>query len=339
MEPELALPGPKAKQATSLFENLHWLAREFGDERLGFLTLTFSDGVKNRKEASRRFNIAMTAKLRARYRCGVSVAERTKRGVIHFHLIVVCAGDIKTGIDHDAVFPSAGRGDYSTAPAALRAEWQWLRENLSKYGFGRHQMQPMKSNAEALARYVGKYIRKSWEARTPDDCGARLVNYFGSWSKNSPRKLSPPWSARHGGLSPRARAWRECMKQIECSCRLQSEPLPIEMKTDCGTKWAWHMTKKIRGLKFFVRGDAVLREALETHNAEADAIGERTRNVWEWKAAWFKFRPESEFALHKTRLENQNARRLAAREKLKWLALVESVREFTASTHRASVGG
>jgi len=340
------LPGPKRKQAEALFQNIRWLADTFGPETIGFLTLTFAKPVHKRAVASRRFNSVLN-RLRERYRCGVAVSERHKSGAIHFHLVVTVGRDIRTGIDHAAVFPTRARGgegnkrraDYTTAPPALRAEWHWLRANLKKYGFGRHQLQPMRHNTEALARYVGKYISKSWEARTDDDKGARLLNYFGKWSKKIPRRTAPPWSSRHGGLSPRARAWRQCVKQIEIACSLQNRPLPVhDMKSECGKSWALAFTKTIRATTFFVptRRDDELRQAMTEHNTEAtEEFGAQARGIWQRSAEWF-FRDdeaESDLALHKVRLDNQTARRLAAREKLKVLALVESMQDFKPARH------
>lgn len=342
------LPGPKKKQAEALFRNVLWLADTFGSETIGFLTLTFPERIKNRAVASRKFNSVLN-RLRERYRCGVSVSERHKSGAIHFHLVVATGKDIRGEVDFSAAFPSseqlraAGEGnkrrpDYSTVQPQLRAEWHWLRVNLKRYGFGRHQLQPMRKNAEALARYVGKYISKGWTARTPDDKGARLVNYFGIWSAKNLRRASPPWSARHGGLTPRARAWRECCRQIEIACRLQGRPLPLhDLKSECGKRWAIAFTRTIRATKFFLptKRDADLIQAMTDSNAEAEAeFGAQCRGIWQRSAEWFFNQPESEIELHKTRLENQNARRLASREKLKRLALVESMRQFGATDER-----
>jgi hypothetical protein len=120
------------------------------------------------------------------------------------------------------------------------------------------------------------------------------------------------------------------MKQIELACALQGRPLDSgNMTTECGPKWAIHKTRQIQAIEFFVRGDAKLREAMTQHNAEAHALGGGTRGIWQWRAEWFRWAPDDDdLALHHIRLENQKARRAAAREKLKHLALVESMRGF-----------
>jgi len=213
---KVEMPGSKRKQAAVLVENIEWMAKKFGPDTIGFLTLTFADGVNENREANRRFNSVLN-RLRERYRCGVVVVERHKSKAIHFHLVVATGVDIRSGIDHAAVFPARGsagqgrraRGDYRTAPPALKAEWAWLREHLAAYGFGRHELQPMRGEPEALADYMGKYIGKSWNERTEDDKGARMVRYFGRWTDKevNPVTGKSPAPRPHGqlasGRSPR----------------------------------------------------------------------------------------------------------------------------------------
>ena len=72
--------------------------------------------------------------------------------------------------------------DYSTANDAIKREWAFWRRKAKLYGFGRHNLQPMRRNGEALGRYLGEYLRKDWEHRLREDKGARCVRYFGHWS-------------------------------------------------------------------------------------------------------------------------------------------------------------
>lgn len=210
-----SLPGPKKRQAEALFQNIAYMVKTWGENRIGFLTLTVGDFVDDpehedgrrfvhvteRKEASRRFNSLLTHWIKRRYRCGVVVVERHKNKGIHFHLVVVTHDDIKSGIDFDACFPARVNGktvkrpDYRTAPSALRREWELWRERAECYGFGRANLQPMRENAEALGRYVAKYISKSWQERTEDDKGARGVRYFGNWAA---RDAFEPWEPKRG---------------------------------------------------------------------------------------------------------------------------------------------
>lgn len=327
-----SLPGPRRKQAEALTQNILWLARTFGAERIGFLTLTFADDCKSRAEASRRFNSALTNAIRRRYKCGVVVSERTKRGVIHFHLVVPTGADIRTGINFAECFPKSGRGNYRSAPEALRAEWAWLRENLHRYGFGRHQLQPMREVPEALAVYVGKYISKSWNERTDDDKGARLVRYFGRWTVGN-AKCSPPWTARHGVLSPQARAWRECMKQVGLATKLAGiEITPQNARVAMGRRWAWNVTKRIRATEFFLPRSAhpsALKGLAEHHTAVAREHGSAARHIGHRPPEyWFHdWRDSEELPSHIHAGRKENAARIAEdnarREKVE--SLLESI--------------
>ena len=75
--------------------------------------------------------------------------------------------DIRTGVD----FTQFALGRYSSAPPYLRAVWRELRIKCKAYGFGRHELLPIKSNADAMAQYIGKYISKHLGSRKDEDKG------------------------------------------------------------------------------------------------------------------------------------------------------------------------
>lgn len=161
------------KSASCLAWNVEYFCEKFGIENLGFLTLTFRDHVLDRREAQKRFNSLATHVLRGRYRHYIRVMERQKSGRIHYHLLVVLDADIRTGFD----FTACAEGDYRSANKRLRDEWFFWRKTAPMYRFGRTELLPIKSNSEGIARYVGKYIGKHFEARQIQDKGARLVEY------------------------------------------------------------------------------------------------------------------------------------------------------------------
>lgn len=163
------------KSASALAWNVQALVERHGIERVGFLTLTFADHVLCPKEAQRRFNSLATHVLRSRYVDHIRVSERQKSGRLHYHLLVVMpAGiDIRTGAD----FESFSLGDYRSAPKALRSEWSFWRATAKRFRFGRTELLPVRSTAEGIARYVGKYISKGVANRTEMDHGVRLVEY------------------------------------------------------------------------------------------------------------------------------------------------------------------
>lgn len=162
-----------SKTAFVLRESVRKMVEQVGVERVGFLTLTFPDYLTCPKEAQRRFNSIATHVLRPRYRDYIAVFERCKSGAIHYHILVTLPHDIKTGFDHKAVV----KRDYTSASAYLRAEWIFWREisKNKKYGFGRHELMPIKTNATGISNYVAKYISKHLEARLPEDKGVKLV--------------------------------------------------------------------------------------------------------------------------------------------------------------------
>lgn len=176
-----ALVGPRKKVALALSWNVASMCKTWGIERVGFLTLTFADHVTDSREAQRRFNSLATHILRKRYPAHIAVMERQASGRIHYHLLVVLAEDIRTGVDFDelARFKELGRKAYRSAPKALAREWAFWRKTSKAYGFGRTELLPIKSDADAMGQYVGKYIAKGQAFRTEDDKGVRLVRYSG----------------------------------------------------------------------------------------------------------------------------------------------------------------
>ncbi len=236
------LPSNVRKGEFVLKTEVKELARIYGIERLGFFTLTFADHVIDRKEASRRFNSLLTGVLKKRYPTGIKVMERQKSGRIHFHCVVALDRDIRTGFD----FPAAARGHYGSANAALRSEWAFWRETCKKYGFGRHELMPVKSNALGLAKYVGKYLGKHFQVRNLDDKGARLVGYWGYKASSLTRSASCRFSWAKGG----AFKWRSNLQMID---RIAQAVCPIystrgadglaRLRYYWGKKWAWEFMK------------------------------------------------------------------------------------------------
>lgn len=306
-EEQKPLPGPRKKQADTLTKNIAWLATTFGNERIGFLTLTLGDmdaggryrNLRDRKEAQRRFRSLLTNVIAKRYLCGVIVTERHRNGGLHFHLAVVCADDIHGQIDFAACFPPKdARGkpqykpDYATANAAIKREWAFWRCIAKLYGFGRHQLQPMRANGEALGRYLAAYLSQDWEHRLPEDKGARCVRYFGHWSTapriTGKRPTSPPNDSRFGWMHPRSRAWREMVKQVVIVLKYKGAKIDEHnIKDIIGPKWAWKMGKLFAAVRFEVGDwqDAALRLAIEEQNQKVQLSwlsggGDPTRSCW-----------------------------------------------------------
>ncbi len=187
------------------------MAQKYGIERLGFFTITYPDTV-TAKEASRRFNVLNAGVISERYADWLAVYERgTKSKLPHFHLLVVVPDDIRTGADFEAF----SRGDYSSGNAALKAEWTFWRSvvnyngkrwNTARYpDIGRTEIYPIKSTADGIRKYVGKYIEKHMESRLPEDKGVRLLRT----SKGVNRM-----TVNFAWVSPRAAIFREKLAQF-----------------------------------------------------------------------------------------------------------------------------
>ena len=306
-EEKSPLPGPRKKQADALTENIKWMAQTFGKEHIGFFSLTLGDkdaggryrNLRDRKEAQRRFHSLLTNVIAKRYRCGITITERHRNGGLHFHIGGVCMEDIRGQMDFAACFPPKDangkpmyKPDYSSANDAIKREWAFWRKVAKKYGFGRHQLQPMRENGEAMGRYLGKYLSKDWANRLPEDKGARCVRYFGHWSTvakaQGERRIAAPNCGRFGWMTPRARAWREMVVQVIIVLKYKGAKISEENITEViGPKWAWKMGKLFEAVRFEVGEwqDEAVRAAIEEQNLKVQVSwlsggGDPARSCW-----------------------------------------------------------
>lgn len=216
------------------------MAERHGLERLGFLTVTPPDHVTDRAEWQRRWNSLATHVLRPRYRDWMRVVERMKSGRIHAHCLVALEVDIRTGFD----FAAVRVGDYGSASPELRAEWRYLRTTLPRYGFGRHELLPIRDTSSAIAGYVGKYIGKHLQGRKESDKGWRLVAY-GSPARVARTRFS--W-ATEGGAAWRA-GCRALAGMVEASRGLRPGSLTSEgLGYVLGPRWSYEWRDTIRAL-------------------------------------------------------------------------------------------
>jgi hypothetical protein len=217
------------KTAFALKENVTRMCATYGIERIGFLTLTFPDHVTCAREAGRRLNSLRSHVLRERYVESIAVLERMKSRRIHFHLLVVLPIDIRTGFDYKAV----AQEDYRSANPFLRGEWEFWRETAEKYGFGRTELMPVKSDQEVLGKYVGKYIAKHIEQRESPDKGVRLVRY-----STGARRVG----CRFSFVSVGSWLWRAKLGAFADS---HGVPDFERMRAIFGSSWAYHLREEI----------------------------------------------------------------------------------------------
>tara|TARA_B110001450_G_C17586987_1_gene467349 strand:+ start:271 stop:1164 length:894 start_codon:yes stop_codon:yes gene_type:complete len=196
----------------------------------GFLTLTFPITLRDPKLAQKRLHSFMTNVLTPRYKNHISVFERQESGSIHYHFLISLAQDIKTGIN----FEQLEKRNYKTANKYLKAEWKFLREIAPNYGFGRTELLPVKTNEQAMAKYIGKYIAKHVEVREYQDKGIKLVRYSdGARIGNN----------RFNFISEGSKLWRQKLRQfavvVEDHVPHAIINSPLDFKKYLGPSWAY----------------------------------------------------------------------------------------------------
>jgi len=289
------LTGSQRKTAHALELNVARLIREAGIETVGFLTLTVGDDsadgfrqVWDAAEASRRIDSLARRVLRGLFSRWVVVTERHKSGAIHFHLIGALASrrDILTGYDHAA----CEAGDYSSVSSYLRDLWSMLRRVLPDYGFGRAELTPIKSNGEAVSRYVSKYVEKNLFNRIADDKGKKLVRY-GGWRGSHCRSNDICWT------SERAVEWR---KNAETLAGCIGNAMGVQGRKEVGNwfgpRWAFRLSR-------------VMQTAADASNLPED---EWRQHLLRWTSAeviyhdwqrWESYEEWAEYASEKEAIE------------------------------------
>jgi len=223
------------------------MIRRNGIEHCVFGTLTFDDNhapgtphpAFDPKEASRRFHSLATHILDRDYFAWKRVLERGARtGRLHYHPLLVGDADYRTGVDFDAFL----KGDYRTAPPALRDLWAYWGNQRKhgiavEYGFGpRVGFEPVRTCGEVLGKYVAKYIAKHIGNRRYEDKGARMVG----GSKNS------SYSSRDFSWnSPRAQLWR---RKIALVAKVIGYTSTGDFAKRFGPHWAYYLCGSIMGV-------------------------------------------------------------------------------------------
>lgn len=230
------------KTAFVLEQNVAKLFRDYPIERIGFMTITFPKSVVTPKEASRRFNSFRTHYLRDCADVYIKVTEPHKDKRPHYHLLVVLPSDIHTGFDW--VSFEAAKLEYqrngkslafrdftkvysASATKYLRRFWSSSRRAAKAYKLGRTEILPIKSEAEAAVRYVGKYIEKGSVHRTGVWKGVRLV----SCSRSLERAANCRFSWANSG-----KKWRSYVSEVASILNINDLS---EFSLRYGAKWAY----------------------------------------------------------------------------------------------------
>lgn len=232
-----------AKKAESLSLNVHRMVELYGIERVAFVTLTFRQNLRCFRTAQKRFNSLASNVLRDEFQASICAVHRQRRGAIHYHLIVATKEDIRTGFDFEswrellALTELFGRDHprcdllaqrvFRSANPALRAIWSMFRSAGPRFGFGRIETYPVRSNSEAVARYVGSYVRVGAENRELRDKGMRTIRY----SLPGGQRVA---TARFSWVDGPGRDWRR-------GCALFSALTGVtDFQAEWGSRWARH---------------------------------------------------------------------------------------------------
>lgn len=235
----------QAKVAFALKENIRLLAEIYGVERLGFLTLSFPQKVYCIKQAGKVYEAFRHEVISKRYVEYVAVPERHKDGGIHFHVIVVAKFNLREPAPgfRELDYAAIKLRDYSSVGPRLKREWAYLRRKCQAYGFGRHELMPVRTTAGAVAAYVGKYIAKNIGARKQEDRGARLVRY----SRGTAR-----YSCRFAWNSIGAFLWRKKIELLVRVTRARTGEGEHCFAKWFGVRWAYKILPVVNMLKLDV---------------------------------------------------------------------------------------
>jgi len=228
------------KSAFALSDNVNRFIEAHTLENCAFLTLTFKENIIDHNEASRRFHSLNTHFLSRFYGEWIWARERQVRGAWHYHMIIQCKGDIRTGFDwveYLSWLTDREKGKKRrllTGGKLIRSLWELNRTSMKNYGFGIPHLCPIKSTSEAVGKYVSKYIAKQIGQRADQDKGVRLTSHSSGFAASSP-KFS--WN------TDGAKLWRKNLAlfaQLSCCCRDYDE-----FTVKAGPKWAHKYRKSI----------------------------------------------------------------------------------------------
>ena len=232
--------------AECLTQNILHLVKCFGYEQIGFFTLTTPDS-PTWEEYQRRLHSLTTHLFKALFQAWILVFEYHKDGRLHCHAVVACRVDIRTGFDF-GLYLKSRQSNRSVAEkrklirqavagdANLRGLWAVLRQRLPAYGFGRHELIPIRKTADAIAWYIGGYIRKSLAGRSEQHKRRRFVRYSRGWRCAS---VHFAWNTEGAWL------WR---KKLAAFARALGVKNLEDMKYACGPHWAHHLKDKITAI-------------------------------------------------------------------------------------------
>lgn len=232
------------KAAFSLAQNVSQFVKEHGKDNVGFFTITFDSSVRSYQESQRRFHNFARRVLSELFGDRIKVLEPHRDGRPHYHLLVDCKGDIRSGFNWEHYKATSehykGGGTRSNAPKGdlgrtelLKRLHKALNSAGPKYGVGRMELTPIKSEGEAIGRYVGGYIAKGAINRDKRYKGSRWVSY----SRNFTRAVKGAFGWVESGA-----VWR---KKVALFAARHGCASFEQLKGVFGDRWAYHHREAI----------------------------------------------------------------------------------------------
>lgn len=181
------LSGYQRKQSQRLQNCIEFACKEYGQESLAVIHLTFAEDVSY-QVAQDRMNSLRTNLFAKRYSSGglnnfITICERGgKNGRMHFHVLVISPRrDYATGTYWS--FNKKTKRKEIHPNADCRAEWEFLRGCLEKYKFGAYvRVEPIRS-VKGGAKYFSKYVGKGHYSRDESMKGKQLIRYGTGFQK------------------------------------------------------------------------------------------------------------------------------------------------------------
>ena len=202
--------------------------------RVLFITLTFRYPVTSPARARKRLNSFLN-KFRKRYCSFIRVLGCHKNGGIHYHLLIPvsfdCHDNTRITAWSGALNDSSSKRDRELLDAmspALRAESDWWTRTSPRYGFGRVQVAPIHSNAEAVRKYLLK------QAPFLGQLGLGDTRYVHFWACSQNLKSG---SIKFAWNSPGTAKGRARLKEwaAEQGCNSYED-----LRAQFGSRWGWH---------------------------------------------------------------------------------------------------
>jgi len=255
LDPDFRYTAQHFVRAATFRKNAPHFINIIGIDNVGVLLLTFPNCITVQK-ARQHFNNVWRRFFREIFGPWICVVEFTQKRRIHFHLLVDCRGDIRTGFGFEeyAVYLEANRKSNGVGPRLtlrerrelrdaipandlLRHLWRICDKGIASFGFGRvWDLFPIVSNEVGITNYFSKTFLAGLplQLKVGPNRRARLISY----SRGCPRAVPPGWRPPSDWFPVRLRALLLVFGMAE----------KIELKNELDNRWAYSVLHLCRWL-------------------------------------------------------------------------------------------